>query len=107
MQDGPLLIGPAVFGELHAHPKVMPAAIRANLHAAGILIDFHIEERAWSLAGQRYAAYANARRASGSESPRRILTDFLIGAHALIHADRLVTQDEGIYRCYFPELRLL
>lgn len=102
-----MLIGPAVFGELHAHPYVTAESFQNNLHAAGIHIDFQMEKRAWELAGQRYAAYANARRASRSESPRRILPDFLIGAHAFIHADRLVTQDEGIYQRYFPELRLL
>jgi predicted nucleic acid-binding protein len=107
LEDGPLVIGPAVFGELHAHPNVVGGPFRSNLHAAGIRIDFQMEEHIWVLAEERYAGYANVRRASGGESPRRILPDFLIGAHALVHADRLVTLDEGIYRRYFPELCLL
>ena len=53
-------------------------------------------------AGERWGQY----RESGGKR-QRIITDFLIGSHAVSKADRFLTRDRGFYQSYFPELQIL
>ena len=45
------------------------------------------------------------RKRSGGKD--RIVADFLIGGHALVQADRLLTRGRGFYRDYFKSLKLV
>jgi predicted nucleic acid-binding protein len=53
------------------------------------------------------AAAAWRRYRAGGGPRERIAADFLIGAHALIAADCLLTRDRGFYRRYFAGLRII
>jgi predicted nucleic acid-binding protein len=54
------------------------------------------------LAGKNFRSYLER---GGTQ--KRVLADFLIGAHAKIHADRLVARDRGYLRDYFKDLELV
>jgi predicted nucleic acid-binding protein len=61
-----------------------------------------MSEAAALSAGDAWGAY---RRRGGIRS--RIVADFLVGAHALHHAERLLTRDRGFYRRFFEGLQVL
>jgi len=77
------------------------------LSATGIEVDCLPDEEIWREAGRRYAAYAGRRRKSGGSSPKRLLVDFVIGAHASLCDDRLMTLDCHRYVQDYPRLRLI
>jgi predicted nucleic acid-binding protein len=105
--EGGLVVAAAVYAELLAYPNLAESSIRDFLENTGISVDFDLPQSVWIEAGRRFARYANRRRRSAREGPRRLLVDFIIGAHALTQADRLMTLDAKPFHQDFRELKLI
>lgn len=95
-----------MFVELCPYPGVTEELARTFLNETGIDVDFLLEEDVWRETALRFAKYAGRRPKSSGGLPKRMLADFLVGAHALLKADRFLTLDQDRYLKDFPELRL-
>jgi predicted nucleic acid-binding protein len=104
---GRLVISGAVFAELLAFPRRTETFLNQFLQDTGITVDWQTDETVWRTAGKAFQRYANRRRKQQAGDSRRILADFLIGAHALENDYSLLTLDESIYRAAFPKLQIV
>jgi hypothetical protein len=98
--EGALLICDVVYAELVPQFK-KKTLLDDTLGRLSISVSSLDLETAF-LAGEKWGRY----RESGGKR-ERIITDFLIGAHALLKTDRFLTRDRGFYRSYFPNLPIL
>ncbi|TVQ23501.1 MAG: PIN domain-containing protein [Spirochaetaceae bacterium] len=94
---GALIVSPVVVAELRQ-------AYERDEEVVELLVDLGIhviplETRDGLYAGAVHRRY---RKAGGTRS--RVVADFLIGAHAVHRADRLVARDRGFFRDYFSGL---
>lgn len=104
--EGGLVICAPVYAELLAHPKAKAGFVDGFLARTDVLVDFDLDEAIWREAGRCFATYARRRREGGAE-PKRLLVDFIVGAHAARRTDRLLTLDPARYARDFPRLSLL
>jgi predicted nucleic acid-binding protein len=103
---GTLVAAAPVFAELIAAPGRSEAFVDSFFEETAIGVDWELPEQVWRLAGRAFQAYAERRRKQRDRGTRRILADFIIGAHALANRFRLLTLDEGLYRVAFPALSI-
>ena len=96
-----------VVAELMASPNITEPELIAYLERRAIQVDFQLEAQGYLEAGRRFRTYALRRRQIDGSEPKRLLADFLVGAHALLRADRLMTLDVTRYQRDFPDLRLI
>jgi len=122
LRAGAVVISDPVYAELAVHfPEqdkldrfLADTGLRLEASKADAL---HRAGRAWSEYVRRRPALAcpqcgatqdlHCDKCGASVQPRQhVVADFIIGAHALTQADRLLTRDRGYYATYFPELKL-
>ena len=99
LSSGSLVIGECVLAE------ITPALDADELGA--FLADWNIlfvpsSRDSSILAGEMYRSYLGRTRGA-----KRVLPDFLIGAHAACHAGRLLARDRGYYSDYFTDLTVI
>lgn len=104
---GSLVISPPVFAELLAAPGRDAKFIDFFLGDTGISVDWNLAVQVWRMAGLAFQRYAIRRHQQRLPGPRRILTDFVIGAHAAVNSYPFLTLDARLYRAAFPNLRLV
>lgn len=95
-----------VYAELIGAPGRTEAFVDRFCEEAGIAVEWELKERVWRRAGVAFQEYAARRKKQIGAAPRRLLADFLIGAHALENGYKLLTLDEGLYKAAFPRLKL-
>ena len=127
LSKGKRIICEVVSGELAAG---FPSRkqLKSFLSDTGMKI-VHSDEKSLLLAGSRWAEYAGKsdknkfswgkcghvfamdcpKCAAMNTKRLHVLADFLIGAHAhaLVHADCLLSRDLGVYKTYFNDLKVV
>jgi predicted nucleic acid-binding protein len=109
---GALVICPTVAAELAVH-FTREVELKAFLRDTGLRIDpfglaaLHKAGQAWRTYVRRTPAPECDGCGALLRGQQHVVADFLVGAHAFIQADRLLTRDRGFYRACFPKLKLV
>jgi predicted nucleic acid-binding protein len=67
-----------------------------------------VERRTAIRAGEMQRRYNQRRRlVIGAETSPRTVPDFIVGAHAMLQCNALITRDAGFFRDYFKGLKVI
>lgn len=95
--QGALIVNEIIYSELSPQfpdREMLDDALR-QLSIRIVSLDLEVAYQA----GKKWQQY---RKTGGKRN--RVLADFLIGAHAAMRSEKLLTRDRGFYKKYFKEL---
>jgi predicted nucleic acid-binding protein len=125
LAKGKLIVCEVVFAELAA--RFPSEEELASFFADTRMNLVYSNEKSLHMAGTRWANYAKSSAKSrfscgkcghvfeatcpgcgaALTKRRHVLADFLIGAHALVQADCILSRDLGVYNIYFSDLKVI
>lgn len=106
LSRGPVVACDVVLGEV-VSGLGFGAELLDALEGVGIVYS-PVESRSAVRAGEMQRRYKERRKAAGHDtSGPRAVPDFLVGAHALLQCQGLITRDENFFRDYFKGLKVI
>jgi len=105
--EGQLLACGVVYAEALSIPGLSRADLDEFFEQLGAVVVETLSRDVWARAGAARSLYLERRRKLGVSEPKRLLSDFIIGSHALEEEARLLSFDPAGYRAAFPTLVLL
>ena len=100
LSQGDVVVCDAVVAEV----QTMLATTETAMHA---LIEFGVRYLPTSEIAAVRAGHMQRRFRDRGGKRERVVADFLIGAHAMMQCDALITRDAGFYRDYFKGLKVI